>query len=247
MKNSKIKYEWNKSAEAWVDFVRTGKDHCRYYMNNPGMFRMLGNIRGKQVLDLGCGEGYNTRIMARRGAKVTGIDFSEKMIEFARDQEKKDRLGIRYNICNATNLEIFKNDSFDVVASFMSIQDIKNYKRALKEINWVLKENGRLVIGTTHPCFEKTIYRDGKYHWDERYFQNKTYPIYWRMKRLTKYFETTSFHRTLSEYSEALYNAKFAITRIIEPKPTKKGLKIHPNLDEQLLFPQSIIIEAIKS
>jgi hypothetical protein len=36
------------------------------------------------------------------------------------------------------------------------------------------------------------------------------------------------------------------ISRILEPKPTKKGLKVHPNLDEQLLFPQSIVIEAVK-
>ncbi len=241
-----IKQEWNKSAEAWVDFVRTGKDHCRYYMNNPAMFRMLGNIRGKKVLDLGCGEGYNTRMMARKGAKVTGIDFAEKMIAFAINSEKRDKLGIKYYISNATKLSIFKNNTFDIVSSFMAIQDIANYRQTLKEVGRVLKKNGRLVIGTTHPCFEKTIYRDGKFYRDERYFMNKTYPIYWRMKRLTKYFKTTSFHRTLSEYSQALYKAHFAISRIIEPKPIKKGLKIHPNLDEQLLFPQSIVIEAIK-
>jgi ubiquinone/menaquinone biosynthesis C-methylase UbiE len=128
----------------------------------------------------------------------------------------------------------------------MTIQDIANYRQALREVNRVLKKNGRLVIGTPHPCFEKTIYRNGKFYRDERYFKNKTYPIYWRMKRLTKYFKTTSFHRTLTEYSNALRNAGFVISRIIEPKPTKKGLKVHPNLDEQLLFPQSIVIEAIK-
>ncbi len=246
MKKSNIKQEWNKSANAWLDFVRTGKDHCRYYMNNPAMFRILGNIRGKKVLDLGCGEGFNARMMARRGAKVTGIDFAEKMLALAKDSEKKDKLGIKYYNCNATKLSIFKNRTFDIVSSFMTIQDIANYRQALKEVSRVLKKNRRLVIGTTHPCFEKTIYRDGKYHRDERYFKNKTYPIYWRMKRLTKYFKTTSFHRTLTEYSIALYKAGFVISRIIEPKPTKKGLKVHPNLDEQLLFPQSIVIEAIK-
>jgi ubiquinone/menaquinone biosynthesis C-methylase UbiE len=241
-----IQQEWNKSAEAWVDFVRTGKDNCRYYMNNPAMFRMLGKIRGKKVLDLGCGEGFNTRMMARRGAEVTGIDFAEKMLSLAKDSEKRDRLGIKYYICNATKLSIFKNSTFDIVSSFMTIQDIANYRQALKEVNRVLKKNGRLVIGTTHPCFEKTLYRDKRYHRDERYFKNKTYKLYWKMKRLTKHFTTTSFHRTLTEYSDALHKAGFVISRIIEPKPTKKGLKIHPNLDEQLLFPQSIVIEMIK-
>jgi ubiquinone/menaquinone biosynthesis C-methylase UbiE len=204
MKKLSIKNEWNKSAEAWLDFVRTGKDHCRYYMNNPAMFRIIGNIRGKQILDLGCGEGFNTRIMARRGAKVTGIDFAEKMIAYAREQEQKDKLGIKYCTSNASDLSEFKNSRFDIVTSFMSIQDIINYKLVLKGANRVLKKNGRMVIGTTHPCFEKTLYQDDRYVRDERYFKNKTYPIYWKMKRLTKYFKTTSFHRTLTEYSNAL-------------------------------------------
>jgi ubiquinone/menaquinone biosynthesis C-methylase UbiE len=216
-------------------------------MNNPGMFKILGNIRDKKVLDLACGEGFNSRMMAHRGAKVIGIDFSKNQIKYAKEMGKKDNLGIKYYICNATTLDMFKNNTFDVAASFMSIQDIKNYKRALKEINRVLKKKGRLVIGTTHPCFEKTIYRDGKYYRDERYFKNKTYTLYWTMKRLSKHFVTTSFHRTLTEYSNALYSAGFVILRLLEPKPTKKGLKVHPNLKENLLIPQSIVIEAIKS
>ena len=246
MKKSKIQFEWDKSADAWVDFVRTGKDHCRYYMNNPGIFRILGSIRNKKVLDLGCGEGYNSRIMAKKGGIVIGIDFSEKMIEFARQQEKKDKLGIKYYICNTTNLAIFKNNTFNITTSFMSIQDIKNYKGALKEAYRVLKKDGRIVIGTTHPCFEKTIYRDGKYYRDEQYFKNRAYTLYWKMKRLTKHFITTGFHRTLTEYANTLFKTGFVISRLLEPKPTKKGLKVHPNLKEQLIFPQSIVIEAIK-
>jgi len=247
MKKNKIQYEWNKSAEAWLDFVRTGKDDCRYYMNNPAMFRILGSIKGKKILDLACGEGYNSRIMARKGAKVTGVDFSNKMIGYAREQDKKDKLGIDYFLGNAGNLRIFKNNTFDIVTCFMALQDMKNYKSAINEVHRILKKKGRFVFAMPHPCFEKTVYQDGKYYRDERYFKNRVYTLYWKMKRLTKHFITTSFHRTLTEYSNALYNSGFVISRLLEPKPTKKGLKVHPNLKEQLLFPQSIVIEAIKS
>jgi 2-polyprenyl-3-methyl-5-hydroxy-6-metoxy-1,4-benzoquinol methylase len=46
-------------------------------MNNPAFFSLVGNIRGKHVLDLACGEGYNTRILSRKGAKVVDVDSSE--------------------------------------------------------------------------------------------------------------------------------------------------------------------------
>jgi 2-polyprenyl-3-methyl-5-hydroxy-6-metoxy-1,4-benzoquinol methylase len=79
-----IKKEWDDAAESWVDFVRKGKDHYRDGLNNPVALRLLGDLRSQVVLDLACGEGCNTRILARKGAKIVGVDFSEKLIEFAR-------------------------------------------------------------------------------------------------------------------------------------------------------------------
>ncbi len=242
-----IQKEWDKSADAWLDFVRTGKDHCRYYMNNPGMFKILGNIRGKQVLDLACGEGYNSRIMAKKGAKVTGIDFSKNQIKYAQEEENNNKMGIEYFIQNASRLGRFKNNTFDIVVCFMALQDMNNYKKAVKEVKRVLKTQGRFIFAMPHPCFERNVGRDGISYTVKDYFTAKAYPLYWKMKRLTKHFKTTSFHRSLSDYTNALYDADLLISRIHEPKPTKQGLKVHPNLKENLLIPQSIVIEAIKS
>jgi hypothetical protein len=66
------------------------------------------------------------------------------------------------------------------------------------------------------------------------------------MDRLLKPFKTTSFHRTLTDYSATLHKNKLLIKRLVEPQPTKKGLKKHPQLREVLLRPQSIIIESAK-
>ena len=85
--------EWNSAAESWVDFVRKGKDHFRDELNTPGMLKVIGNMKDLQVLDIACGEGHNTRILASRGAKVTGIDLSEGFIKHAKEQEKIDQLG----------------------------------------------------------------------------------------------------------------------------------------------------------
>jgi 2-polyprenyl-3-methyl-5-hydroxy-6-metoxy-1,4-benzoquinol methylase len=110
--------EWDEASGSWANFVREGKDYYRDEMNNPATFRIIGNVKGKQVLDLSCGEGYNTRILTRRGAKVFGVDFSAEMIELAKRVEKKERLGINYRVSDAADLKDFENGRFDVVTCF---------------------------------------------------------------------------------------------------------------------------------
>lgn len=82
--------EWDDASESWANFVRGGKDYYRDEMNNPAAFKLIGNVRNKRVLDLSCGEGYNARLLAERGARVVGVDFSEKMIELAKQTEKRE-------------------------------------------------------------------------------------------------------------------------------------------------------------
>lgn len=62
VEKDKFTKEWDEASEPWADFVREGKDYFRDEMNNPAFFKVIGNVRGKHVLDLSCGEGYNTRI-----------------------------------------------------------------------------------------------------------------------------------------------------------------------------------------
>jgi ubiquinone/menaquinone biosynthesis C-methylase UbiE len=266
VKKDSPKNLWNESAEAWVDFVRSGKDWDRIELNNPAMFKMLGNIKGKRVLDLACGEGYNTRIIARKGAKVAGVDFSKELINYAIKQEQKDKLGIAYYVSDASNLSIFKNNTFDIVSCFMALQDMENYQKAFKEVYRVLKRHGRFVFVIPHPCFIRRIidgkiiggweYKKGSknlssknalYYKVDRYFHTNKYIVQWNMNRLTKHFKSRAFHRTLADYCKALAKAGFLISRLIEPKPTKKGLAKHPEFfGKSLRVPSSIVIEAVK-
>jgi len=245
-KKESIKKEWNDAAESWVDFVRKGKDYYRDELNNPATFELIGDVRDRLILDLACGEGYNTRILSRKGAKVTGVDFSEKMIELAKREEAKEKRGIYYHVLDATDLEVFSSNHFDLVTCFMSLQDIKNYKKAISEVARVLRIWGRFVFSVPHPCFE-TIIADGKRtSAAKRYFGAVKYPVQWEMERLVKPFRTTSFHRTLTDYFDALYRSRLFVVRLVEPRPTRKGLQKYPPLREVLVRPQSVIIESVK-
>ena len=72
---------WDNNANLWADHVRKGWDTYREYFNNPALFEFMGGLSGKTVLDVGCGEGYNTRLLARSGARMTGVGISERMEE----------------------------------------------------------------------------------------------------------------------------------------------------------------------
>lgn len=246
MKGS-IEKEWSNAVESWVDFVRQGKDYYRDELNNPATFKLLGNMLGRLVLDLACGEGYNTRILARKGAQVTGVDFSEKMMELAEKEETKEKLGIHYLVADASDLSQLPTNHFDIVTCFMSMQDIENLEKAVAEVARVLKRGGRFVFSIPHPCFETLVVKGRRTSAATRYFGKVKYPIHWDMERLVKPFRTTSFHRTLADYFDALYRSKLYVLRLDEPRPTKKGLQKHPPLRQVLISPQSIIIECTKA
>lgn len=244
-KKNRIAKEWSDAAESWVDFVRQGKDYFRDELNTPGMLRLIGNVKGLEVLDVACGEGYNTRILARKGAKVTGIDLSGEMVEHAKSQEKKDRLGIRYYVSDSADLSRFPAKRFDLVTCFMALMDVQDYQGTIREIARVMKDDGRFIFSITHPCFEYSAKR-GEIERTARYFGIRSKRVPWRMERLLKPFETTCFHRTLTDYSNALHNQGLLTKRLLEPKPTRKGLAKFSPLKQVLLRPHSIIFETVK-
>jgi ubiquinone/menaquinone biosynthesis C-methylase UbiE len=266
VKENALSKEWNDASESWADFVRERKDHYREEMNSPATFHVIGNVKGKHVLDLSCGEGYNTRILAKRGAKVVGVDFSRKMIELARQKEKEEKLGIRYYVSDAANLREFRSGCFDVVTCFMALMDIEHYEEALSEVARVLKKNGRFVFSVTHPCFEWGMTTSGEQlaQWKYKeatentakeealhlevhnYFGVSKCKISWDMKRLARPFKTTSFHRTLTDYFQALHQNGFLVARLIEPKPTSRGVTKYPSLRKHMKIPHSIVIEAVR-
>jgi len=242
----RISDQWDNAAESWVDFVRKGKDYYRDELNNPAFFSLLGSVRGQLVLDLACGEGYNTRKLAKKGAVVTGVDFSEKLIDLARTEEAKDRLNIDYRWSDAARLKEFSAGYFDLVTCFMAMQDIENCEKAISEVHRVLKANGRFVFSIPHPCFEMIVEDGNRISTNAKYFGVAEDHVHWKMERLLKPFETTSFHRTLTDYSRVLHDNGFLIKRLVEPRPTSKGLEKHPPLRQVLLRPHSIIIECQK-
>ena len=76
---------WNENADVWTQLARAGYDVYRDYLNTPGFLAMLPDVTGLYGIDIGCGEGHNTRQITKRGARLIGIDIAEVFIRHAED------------------------------------------------------------------------------------------------------------------------------------------------------------------
>lgn len=119
----------------------------RHYVERYTLFRMLGDLRGRTVLDLACGEGVYTRQFKRAGAaEVTGVDISREMIALAQAEEQEEPLGCRYVQADAAAFT--SNSPVDIVTAVYLL----NYARTREELDGflqacsrALRPGGRLV------------------------------------------------------------------------------------------------------
>lgn len=239
MSEEEVARHWDENADSWTDQVRKGWDYYREYLNNPAFLAFIGDLTGKTVLDAGCGEGHNTRLLARAGARVVGVDISTKMIDLARAEEAREPLGIRYELTSFTDLSGFPDMSFDAVVSFMALMDGPDFESATREIFRVLRPGGELCFSISHPCFSTrgygwTIDQDdnpGKLTVSD-YFSDQPYVDRWKFSKNPdsaglEPFAVPAFPRTLSQYVNTIIRAGFALRAIEEPRPSEETCREH--------------------
>jgi ubiquinone/menaquinone biosynthesis C-methylase UbiE len=141
---------WNENAETWTRLSRAGYDVFRDLVNSPAFFRMLPEVRGLRGLDVGCGEGTNTRALARRGARITDAIDAETFMRHAASSERDEPLGIRFARASGQALP-FAASSFDFTTGFMSFMDMPDHPALLGETHRVLRRGGFLQFSISHP------------------------------------------------------------------------------------------------
>ena len=245
---------WDAGADAWLQFVRSGADYYRTHVHGPALLNACAVALGEEVLDLGCGEGFFTRALAKRGGRVLGIELSTKMLEYARAEEARQPLGIRYQLGSAARLEEqFASGTFDLVSSCMAIQDMSNPAGCIAGSARLLRPNGRMVFSVPHPCTD-TPFRE----WErdaagrkvalevDRYFETGPGECHWNMPRLAYQWTTPCWRRTLEEWCSMIAAAGFLIERLYEPRPDEKQVSMRPELDDCARLPYFLIFRLVK-
>ncbi len=111
------------------------------------LFRLAGELHGRKVLDVGCGDGTLTLAFARRGAaSVVGCDIDPRMISRAIRRATQGEQAVHYTVANLVHLP-FADQSFDLITAITVLAFVPDTGRAVREMARVLKPGGRLIIG----------------------------------------------------------------------------------------------------
>jgi ubiquinone/menaquinone biosynthesis C-methylase UbiE len=260
MDDKEVAKFWDENAESWTKLVRMGYDVYRNYVNTPEFFRILPNIAQLKGIDIGCGEGYNTRIASKKGAQMIGIDISKTFIEKAIEEEKKTPLGIEYKVVSATNLP-FDNNEFDFAISTMAFMDLSQLDRALEEVYRVIKPSGLFQLSILHPCYATPVREwikdaEGKIkglmcgdYFNELHGDIEEWIFSAAPKDLIKdikKFRVPRFHRTLSTWLNTILGVGFTLEKFSEPQPIKQGTEAFPQLTHCNIVAYSLIIRCRK-
>jgi SAM-dependent methyltransferase len=190
------------------------------------MLELIGDVEGKRVLDAGCGYGYYSLLLAKRSAMVTGIDISEKMIGLAKNNAHKASIECKFFVCDMQDLSMFAKNTFDTVVSSVVVGYLDCLEKAFSEIFRVLKHNGIFAFSENHPLLKGSWEKDDegkRLHWNiDNYFDRSVRTIEWRTQD-GKVIKTSSRHRTVQDYFDALTASGFVVEKLVEPEPAEKA------------------------
>ncbi|WP_051020862.1 class I SAM-dependent methyltransferase [Nocardia araoensis] len=206
-------------AEGYTAQNETGL-HNAYY-NLPALLDLAGEVSGRRILDAGCGAGALFAALRARGARMTGIDASPRMLALA-----EQRLGAdaELHVADLAEPLPFPDDAFDDVVASLVLHYLRDWGPTLTELRRVLVPGGRLLVSVEHPFANFLGQRlTGR---DTNYFQTRNRVEEWTMGGQTA--RLSFWDRPLHAMTDAFTTAGFRIGVISEPPALPAARELFP-------------------
>ncbi len=218
---SQTKYD--EIADWYHESIQAGVQLLYLNLVLPYLFDLTGDVKGRSICDLACGQGVLSRELARRGAQVVGVDLSAKLLEIARREEEAEAFGITYLQDDAHTLAALADTTFDGVLCNLALMDIPNLRQAFQSVRRILHPRGWFVCSIVHPCFFPPHSKwgnaaDGAVHREVRgYFEEK---LWYSNNPHGVRGKVGAYHRMLSTYLNALIDVGLTLEHLVEVQGT---------------------------
>ncbi|MBP6858655.1 MAG: class I SAM-dependent methyltransferase [Candidatus Pacebacteria bacterium] len=249
---------WGGVAEWYDDMLEQNPDSYQKNVLMPNLIRIVDPKPGMAILDVACGQGYFSRAFAQNGADVVASDISAELIEKAQANPSQKN-AVEYYVAPADNLSFMGDESMDVVAIILALQNIENLQGTFAEAARLLKPGGKLVFVVNHPSFR--IPQRSDWGWDEKSStQYRRLDAYMSDAKIEidmtpgekdsrKKKTTISFHRPLQVFFKHLNKSGLAMTRLEEWISHKKSQNGPRGAEEDRMrkeIPMFLCVEATK-
>lgn len=252
---------WGGVAEWYNKHLESGDDTYHAKIIFPNVLRLLGDITGKKILDMACGQGIFSEKLRDSGALVTGVDLGKQLIKIAEEKslsiKQKGTHRVTYHVSSTEDMFMLKDNSFDIVVCILALQNIENLQKTIKEASRVLEKNGRLLFVLNHPSFRNPRHTfwgynetdDTQYRRIDEYMSESHVKIDMTPGSTHDKKFTVSFHRPLQVYMKTLFKEGFVISRLeewVSHKESEHGPKKRAEDKSRKEIPMFMCIEGRK-
>ena len=246
-----LKTDWD-NISVWYEGYLQGEDTYQAKVIAPNLLRMLEVKKGESVLDLACGEGFFSRLVADSGAVVTGADLSKELISKAQSKSKD----ITFLASPAHDTKI-KKETFDKIFTVLAFENIKNIDEVVSEIKRVLKVGGQFFLVMLHPAFRIPQHsdwgfdtkKDLQYRRVDKYLSEIKIDIKLNPHKGNGKTSSITFHRPLQWYMKLFKKHGFALIGLeewISHKKSQNGPRAKAEDSARKEFPMFIALEIKK-
>lgn len=229
--------------------MREGQINANELIEIPIMKAMLPDLKGKKILDLGCGNGSMSKYFIEKGASyVLALDISQNMINEAK--EKNSAKNIDYDVLGMEEISTI-NEKFDIVFSSLAFHYIEDFNKLTNDINNLLNENGMLIFSQEHPTALAPILELGMknrieinnnlYYLLNNYNENGKREFLWNECAVVKY------HRNFECIINTLIKNNFNILELKESTASKKAIELVEKYKHQKDRPYFLFVKAQKN
>ena len=228
---------WYQATAAWATDVATyGAD-----MPTEADLKLLGNLQGKRVLELGCGGAQCSIAFAKQGALAIGVDFSAEQLSFARRLVEREGVKVELHHRDLADLAFIRAATIDAAFSAYAFGYVEDLDRVFRQVHRVLKPEGPLVFSLPHPAYDMIDDEaDPPLLIRRSYFDRTPIDYEWHGVPFTDY------RRTISDLYTSLLRANFRVDALLEPEPVERGQRSPFWRDAFRMVPRTLIVRARK-